>query len=107
SWGRHDYSVLRALKREGRVRLAAVLQDMIPHVHPQFFETGPFIDRFEAYVRFLATDTDLVLLIPNCTREDFLKAAPTVDTGKVTVVHLGADLGVPAEPRRPAELDDL
>jgi hypothetical protein len=107
NWGRHDYSVLRALKREGGVGLAAVLQDMIPHVHPQFFESGSFVDRFEAYVRFLATDTDLVFAISNCTRDDFLKAAPTVDTGKVTVVHLGADLGVPAEPRRPAELSDL
>jgi hypothetical protein len=57
NWSRQDFSVLRELRRQCGVRIAAILQDLIPHVHPQFFESGAFLDRFRRYLDFLATDT--------------------------------------------------
>lgn len=107
NWSRQDFSVLRELRQRHGVRIAAILQDMIPHVHPQFFESAAFLDRFRSYVDFLAADADLVLAISNATRADFLKAAPRADPAKAIVVELGADIAAVAEPRRPPGLADL
>jgi glycosyltransferase involved in cell wall biosynthesis len=107
NWSRYDFEVLRALRRDG-VRVAALLQDMIPVVHPQFFDSTAFLARFRAYVDFLARDADMVFAISDSTRDDFLEAAPTADPAKVVRVELGADIA-PAEQeqRRPAGLDAL
>lgn len=104
NWSRYDFVELARLRRERGLRVAAVLQDMIPAVHPQFFEAGPFLDRFRAYVDFLATDADLVLAISDCTRVDFLAAAPRTDPSRVVRIELGAEIGRTVEPQRPAAL---
>jgi glycosyltransferase involved in cell wall biosynthesis len=91
NWSRFDFAVLRRLKAEKGLRIAAVLQDMIPFVHPQFFDNAAFIERFGAYVDFLTRDADLVVAISNSTRADFLKAAPAADPTRVAIVTLGAD----------------
>lgn len=107
NWGRHDFGILRELKRRQGVRIAAVLQDMVPYVHPQFFDDAHFAARFAAYVDFLANDADLVLVISQCTRHDFLKAAPDVDPAKVVQIPLGADFKAAGEQQRPPSLPDL
>jgi glycosyltransferase involved in cell wall biosynthesis len=107
NWSRFDFAVLRRLKAERGLRIAAVLQDMIPFVHPQFFESTAFIERFGAYVDFLARDADLVLAISNSTRSDFIEAAPRTDPARVAVIRLGADPIPAGEQIRPAALAAL
>jgi glycosyltransferase involved in cell wall biosynthesis len=107
NWSRFDFAVLRRLKAESGLRIVAVLQDMIPFVHPQFFESAAFVERFAAYVDFLARDADLVLAISNSTRSDFLEAAPQTDPARVVVVRLGADPIPSAEQSRPTALAAL
>lgn len=106
NWGRFDFDLLRRLRSERGVRLAAVLQDMIPLVHPQFFEAGPFVDRFREYVDFLA-QADLVLAISDATHDDFLRFAPTADPARTVRIELGADFAHGGSQRRPAALPDL
>lgn len=107
NWGRYDFGVLRRLRRDHGVRLAAVLQDMIPVVRPQFFEAGPFVARFREYIDFLAGDADLVLAISDATRDDFLAAAPSVDPARAVRIELGADFATGGEQRRPAAMERL
>lgn len=104
NWSRYDFDVMRRLRDENGVRIAAVLQDMIPHVHPQFFESAAFVARFRTYVDFLASDTDLVLNISDSTRADFLDAAPNADPGRALRIELGADFTQSAERHKPAGL---
>lgn len=107
NWSRFDFAVLRRLKAETGLRIAAVLQDMIPLVHPQFFDSAEFIRRFRLYVDFLARDADLVLAISNATRADFLTAAPEADPAKIGVIRMGADPLASAGRHRPQRLPEL
>ncbi len=107
NWSRYDFKALRTLKRRHGVRIAAVLQDVIPHVHPQFFDGADFMRRFRAYVDFLAEDADLVLAISQSTRNDFLRAAPSADPAKAVVIELGYEIGAPKVQSRPAEIARL
>ena len=91
NWNGYDFDTVRDLRAAKGIRIAAVLQDMIPHVHPQFFESAEFIRRFHSYVNFLATGTDLVLAISDSTRDDFLRAVPEVAAERVVRIELGAD----------------
>lgn len=104
NWGRHDFALLRDLRERSGLRIAAILQDMIPHVHPQFFESQEFIRRFRSYVDFLAKDVDLVFAISDCTLHDFLNAAPAADPAKVTRIELGAEIGSSSRHSRPERL---
>jgi glycosyltransferase involved in cell wall biosynthesis len=107
NWSPFDFAVLRRLKTETGLRIAAVLQDMIPLVHPQFFDSADFIRRFRLYVDFLARDADLVLAISNATRADFLTAAPEADPAKIGSIRMGADPLASAGQHRPPVLPDL
>ena len=104
NWGRHDFAVLRDLRERSGLRIAVILQDMIPHVHPQFFDSQNFITRFRSYVDFLAKDVDLVFAISDCTLRDFLNAAPAADPARVTRIELGAEIGSSARHSRPEKL---
>lgn len=107
NWSRYDFQMLRRLRMDHNVRIAAVLQDMIPVVHPQFFDDASFLVRFRAYIDFLARDADLVFAISDATRNDFLRAAPDADPERVERIELGADIATSDEQRRPANLPDL
>ena len=107
NWSRFDFGVLRRLKAERGLRIAAVLQDMIPLVHPQFFDSADFIRRFRLYVDFLARDADLVFVISKATRADFLAAAPDADPAKVVPIRLGTNPLSSTEQRRPSRLPEL
>jgi glycosyltransferase involved in cell wall biosynthesis len=107
NWSRHDFAVLRHLRQHDGLRIAALLQDMIPHVRPQFFESPAFIARFRTYVDFLVDDADLVFAISDCTRNDFLNAAPAADPAKVVRVELGAEIGSAGRQQRPTGLGAL
>jgi glycosyltransferase involved in cell wall biosynthesis len=107
NWSRYDFNMLRRLRADHSVRIAAVLQDMIPVVHPQFFDDAGFLARFGTYVDFLARDADLVFAISDATRSDFLRAAPDADPERIERIELGADIDTSGEHRRPAALADL
>jgi glycosyltransferase involved in cell wall biosynthesis len=107
NWSRFDFAVLRRLKAQTGIKVAAVLQDMIPAVHPQFFDSAAFMERFGAYVDFLACEADLVLSISRSTTADFLKAAPQADPARVAIVQLGADPLPATDQARPAALAGL
>jgi glycosyltransferase involved in cell wall biosynthesis len=107
NWSRFDFDMLRRLRKDHGVRIAAVLQDMIPVVHPEFFEATGFLARFRAYVDFLARDADLVFAISDATRSDFLRSAPEAQADRVERIELGADFETAGERRRPAALPDL
>lgn len=106
NWSRYDFDVLRRLRADSGIRIAAVLQDMIPSVHPQFFENDAFIRRFDAYVEFLARDIDLVLAISDSTKDDFLKAVPKdIETPcPVARIELGSDFTQSENRTRPEAL---
>ena len=100
NWNRYDFQVLRRLATDHGVRIAAILQDMIPLVHPQFFRNAETISKFQAYVDFLANDSTIVLVISESTRRDFLNSSPqaAANPDKVALIQLGADLGTPGAP---------
>lgn len=106
NWSRYDFGVLRQLRAESGIAVAAVLQDMIPSVHPQFFENEAFIRRFDTYVDFLARDVDLVLAISESTKDDFLRAAPKdiESPSPVARIELGSDFTLSENRKRPDAL---
>ena len=108
NWSRYDFSVLRQLRQRHGLRIAAVLQDMVPHVHPQFFDqSGGFADRFRAYVAFLAASADVVFAISTSTRDDFLRAEPDASQQRVRPIELGADIVAETDRVRPAQFTTL
>lgn len=106
NWSRYDFDVLRKLRAESGIKIAAVLQDMIPHVHPQFFENAEFIRRFDTYIEFLARDVDLVLTISQSTEYDFLRAASRLGYAECPVarIELGSDFTISGVQHRPDNL---
>lgn len=109
TWGQHDFAVLRALRNQCGIRLAAVLQDLIPIKCPQFFEGGRFMERFRDYADFIATDIDLVLAISETTKKDLEDYARTRGgvQGDVRTIELGHRAGVETVDGKPSLLDDL
>ena len=91
NWSRHDFAVLRQLKQRDGLRIAALLQDMIPHVRPQFFESPAFIARCRTYVDFLVDERSRLRDLGLHPRR-FLNAAPAADPAKVVRVELGAEI---------------
>ncbi|MGP9811531.1 glycosyltransferase family 4 protein [Rhodopseudomonas sp. NSM] len=112
NWSRVDYEAVARMRSERGTRVAAVCQDFIPVVAPQFFADGEFVTKFESYAQFLIRECDLVVSISESTRNDVRAYAQRhggVDgglRGAIEVVHLGADLATPAAARRPAALTD-
>jgi glycosyltransferase involved in cell wall biosynthesis len=107
NWSRHDFSVLRELKKNRKVHIAAVLQDMIPCIHPQFFEAGSFKTRFQAYVEFLSTSADVIFTISKSTTEDFLRFASGVSPMRIVQIELGVDVLGESTQSRPAAIAAL
>jgi glycosyltransferase involved in cell wall biosynthesis len=108
NWSHYDFLLLRKLKRQQKLRIAAVLQDMAPCIHPQFFDqSGDFARRFQAYIGFLAEDVDLIFTPSMSTREDFLRAMPAVSAERVVQIELGADVIPEARRLRPKEISAL
>lgn len=110
TWGQHDIAVLRTLRHQCGLRLAAVLQDLIPIRYPQFFTAGPFMERFRSYADFIATDVDLILPISETTKndlEDYARPRGGVH-GHVQTIELGHHTGMEimdGEPSVPHDLD--
>jgi len=107
NWSRHDFSVLHELKKNRKVHIAAVLQDMIPCIHPQFFEAGSFKTRFQAYVEFLSTSADVIFTISKSTTEDFLRFASGVSPMRIVQIELGVDVLGESTQSRPAAIAAL
>ncbi|RJF76579.1 glycosyltransferase family 1 protein [Rhodopseudomonas palustris] len=108
NWSRVDYAAVARMRRERGTRVAAVCQDFIPVVAPQFFADGEFVTQFEAYARFLIHECDLVVSISDSTSADVRDYAERHGglRGALEVVHLGADLIAPKAVKRPAALTD-
>ncbi len=107
NWSRHDFVILRELQKSRNVRIAAVLQDMIPYVHPQFFEADGFRTRFQAYVDFLSTNADVIFSISKSTTQDLLRFAPSVLPTRIVQIELGADVLEESKHIRPAAIAAL
>ncbi|MCG6203339.1 glycosyltransferase family 4 protein [Rhodopseudomonas sp. HC1] len=108
NWSRVDYAAVARMRRERGTRVAAVCQDFIPVVAPQFFADGEFVTQFEAYAQFLIHECDLVVSISDSTSADVRSYAQRHGglRGGLEVVHLGADLVAPKTVMRPAALTD-
>ncbi|ABD08532.1 Glycosyl transferase, group 1 [Rhodopseudomonas palustris HaA2] len=108
NWSRVDYAAVARMRRARGTRIAAVCQDFIPVVAPQFFADGEFVTQFEAYAQFLIRECDMVISISDSTSADVRAYAQRHGglRGAIEVVHLGADLATPATARRPAALGD-
>jgi glycosyltransferase involved in cell wall biosynthesis len=108
NWTQYDFEAVRALRRQSGMRIAALCQDLIPEVCPQFFDGGDFVARYRRYAKFLVSDVDLVVAISQSTRNDILRFAAGRGglAGEIATVQLGADLDAP-EPLRPAAPLDL
>lgn len=108
NWSRVDYAAVARMRRERGTRVAAVCQDFIPVVAPQFFADGEFVAQFEAYAQFLINECDLVVSISDSTSADVRAYAQRHGglRGALEVVHLGADLIAPKAVSRPAALTD-
>jgi glycosyltransferase involved in cell wall biosynthesis len=108
NWSRVDYAAVARMRRERGTRVAAMCQDFIPVVAPQFFEGGDFVARFDAYAQFLVRECDLIVSISNSTSADVTAYAQRHGglRGAIEVVHLGADLTAPKVVRRPEALGD-
>jgi hypothetical protein len=108
NWSRVDYEAVAQMRRARGTRIAAVCQDFIPVVAPQFFADGEFVAKFESYAQFLIRECDLIVSISDSTSADVRAYAQRHGglRGAIEVVHLGADLATPAAARRPAALGD-
>lgn len=108
NWSRVDYEAVARMRRARGTRVAAVCQDFIPVVAPQFFADGEFVTQFEAYAQFLINECDLIVSISNATSADVMDYAKRHGglRGGLEVVHLGADLAAPKAVTRPAALTD-
>lgn len=108
NWSRVDFSTVARMRRERGTKVAALCQDFIPVVAPQFFAGGDFVSKFDAYAQFLIKEADLVVSISEATKRDILGYAQRHGgmQGAVEIVHLGADIPTPQAVRRPAALTD-
>ncbi|NEW86401.1 glycosyltransferase family 1 protein [Rhodopseudomonas sp. WA056] len=106
NWSRVDFAAVARMRRERGTRVAALCQDFIPAVAPQFFAGGDFVAKFDAYAQFLIQEADLVVSISEATKRDILGYAQRHGgmRGDVEIVHLGADIPAPQTARRPAAL---
>jgi glycosyltransferase involved in cell wall biosynthesis len=109
TWGPHDLIVLRLLRRNHGIRIAAVCQDLIPIKRPQFFAADGFIERFQRYVDFLVMDVDLVLAISDSTKRDILEYARGRGGlhGHIETIELGHEVGGSRIDARPPSLAGL
>ena len=109
TWARYDFAVLRRLHGRHGLRIAAICQDVIPVVCPQFFESRDFVARYRDYVDFLVEDVDLLIAISQSTKADLIAyAAPHGGVkGRLEVLQLGGDLPAPMPPTRPDSLPEL
>lgn len=110
TWGgRYDFDVLRGLKVQHGLRLAALCQDFIPIKFPQFFESREFVERYHRYADFLIREVDLLIAISKSTAADVSEYAQRHGgiRGSVEVVQLGADVAPAVTPRPPHELPSL
>ncbi|WP_245290660.1 glycosyltransferase family 1 protein [Rhodopseudomonas sp. AAP120] len=108
NWSRVDYAAVARMRRERGTKVAAVCQDFIPVVAPQFFADGEFVTQFDAYAQFLIRECDLVVSISDSTSADVRAYAQRHGgvRGALEVVHLGADLVAPKAAARPQALTD-
>lgn len=110
NWGPYDFDVIARLRRERGLRVAAVCQDLLAIVCPQFYDSErSFVARYRAYADFLVREADLVVAISQSTKADILNYARDRGglAGRVTVIQLGADLPAVQSPQRPGALQDL
>jgi glycosyltransferase involved in cell wall biosynthesis len=109
TWGQHDFSLLRELRRDQGLRVAVLCQDLIPLKFPQLFESEEFVEGCRALARFLAQDADLTIAISNSTRADIAQAAGAAGglKGRLVTLRPGADFDMAANPQQPAEPADL
>lgn len=100
---RFDFDVIARLRTECGLTIAAVCQDVIPVTHPQFFETGSFVDQYRRYVQFLAREADLVIAISQATARGLEQAAAQFGgmRGSIAVIELGSDAAKSATPSPP------
>lgn len=108
NWSRVDFGAMARMRQTRGTRVAALCQDMIPAVAPQFFAGGDFAAKFEAYASFLISEADLIVSISEATKRDILNYAQRQGgmRGAVEVVHLGADVRATQEVRRPQALSE-
>ena len=108
NWSRVDYAAVARMRRERGTRVAAVCQDFIPVMAPQFFADGDFVTMFDAYAQFLIRECDLIISISQSTSADVMAYAQRHGglRGAIELVHLGADLAAPEAGRRPQALSD-
>lgn len=109
NWSRHDFNVLAEMRRTRGTKIAALCQDFIPIMAPQFFPGGEFVDKFEAYAQFLVREVDLIVSNSQSTKHDVLRYAGGHGglRGSIRLVEHGADLVSSATVRRPPALSDL
>jgi len=108
NWSRVDFATVARMRRERGTKVAALCQDFIPAVAPQFFAGGDFVTKFDAYAQFLIKEADLIVSISEATKRDILGYAQRHGgmRGAVEIVHLGADIPAPQTARRPEALTD-
>jgi glycosyltransferase involved in cell wall biosynthesis len=110
NWGQYDFDALARLRRESRVRIAAVALDLLPIVCPQFYDSElRFVARYRAYADFLVQEADLVVAISQATKADIENYARDRGgvSGRIAVIQLGADLPVVKAAQPPAALPGL
>lgn len=108
NWSRVDFAAVARMRQSRGTRVAALCQDMIPAVAPQFFAGGDFVAKFDAYARFLIREVDLIVSISEATKrdvEDYARRQGGL-SGAVEVVHLGADVRATQAERRPQALSE-
>lgn len=107
--GRYDFSVLRLVRQQVPMRIAAICHDMMPIKCPQFFEADGFDEDFRRFADFLVNGVDLVIANSEKTKRDFLEYAGARGglRGEIRTINLGHDVGAPAPAERPPALGML
>lgn len=98
-WDTLDHAALWALKRHHGLRVILACYDLIPSLHPAYFEGVHQPGRFDAYLADLAWCADDVVCISDHTQQDLsgFLAAAGAPSPRLHTVRLGCDLPTPMD----------
>jgi glycosyltransferase involved in cell wall biosynthesis len=100
----HDVDEILRFKQETGIAVFAVCYDVLPIVHPEYFQSRNVVQRFRRQTGFLVSWADRIASISRSVRADLQDFARTVDGASpdLTTLVLGFDIPKRTSQGRPA-----
>jgi len=100
----HDIDLVESLKNEARISIFAICYDMLPLVHPEYFQSRDVVERFRRQTELLLSCADRIASISRSARSDLAEFARTLGRGspELTTLVLGFEIPKRTSQGRPA-----